>query len=157
MDRLNGVLDQIKRALGELNATQKVLIGALVVILALTLFLVVQYTAKPTMTPLLPSASAAENLEVERYLTANGIHFRKDETGAVLVRPDDASTILARMSESGLTPSDTSLYFDNLIDKQSWTWSSAQVEQAKNTALQNELSRLISMYKGVASAAGGGR
>ncbi|MGP1309896.1 MAG: hypothetical protein ACTS27_06845 [Phycisphaerales bacterium] len=152
MDRLNGVLEQIKRALGELNATQKVLIGALVVILAMTLFLVIQYTAAPAMEPLLPGSPPAEQLSAEQYLRTRGIEYRKSATGEILV-PDGASQgILAGMSQEGFTPSDTSLFFDNLIDKQSWTWSSAQVEQARNTALQNELARSIAMFKGVSSA-----
>jgi len=152
MDRLNGVLDQIKRALAELSATQKLLIGSLAVILLMTMFLVVRYTAEPAMEAFLPGAPAADQAQAARFLTEQGVPMRRNAAQEILVPPEMREILLAQMYENGYSPSDTTLYFNNLIEKQSWTWSSTQVEQAKTTALQNELSRLISRFKGVATA-----
>ncbi len=152
MDRLNGILEQIKRALGELTGTQKLLAGSLVVILAMTLFLVVLYTSSPAMQPMLPGASAADQNEAARFLRSQGIDFRRDANQVVLVKPDSVDLLVAQMYENGYSPSDTTLYFNGLVEKQNWTMSSAQVEQQQVIALQNEVARAIGRFKGVAMA-----
>lgn len=152
MDRLNGVLEQIKRALGELTGTQKLLIASLVVILAMTLFIVALYTSKPAMAPLLANGSPDDQAYATAYLRRVNAQFRHDAAGNVLVPPDTVNLHLAGMSAEGYVPSDTSVYFNTLIDKQSWTWSSAQVEQARLIALQNELAKTIGHIKNVQRA-----
>lgn len=152
MDRLNGALDQIKRALRELSGTQKLLITSLVVILAMTMFLVVRYTAKPAMSPILPGAPREDQIEAAEFLTSQGIKFDRNAAGEVVVPPHLADSLVARMFENGWSPSDTTLYFNNLIERQSWTMSSTQIEQMYNTALQNELARSIGTFKGVQRA-----
>lgn len=152
MDRLNGVLDQIKRALRELSGTQKLLIASLVVILAMTMFLVVRYTAQPAMVAMLPGAPSADQSEAARFLREQGVAFKRNQANEVLVSPELSEALVAGMFESGYTPSDTTLYFNNLIDRQSWTMSSTQIDQMYNTALQNQLARSIGMFKGVSRA-----
>jgi flagellar biosynthesis/type III secretory pathway M-ring protein FliF/YscJ len=152
MDRLNGVLDQIKRALRELSGTQKLLIASLVVILAMTMFLVVRYTAQPAMVAMLPGASSADQSEAARYLREQGVPFKRNQANEVLVSPDLSDALIAGMFESGYTPSDTTLYFNNLIDRQSWTMSSTQIDQMHTIALQNQLARSIGTFKGVSRA-----
>jgi flagellar M-ring protein FliF len=152
MDRLNGILEQIKRALGELTGTQKLLAGSLVVILAMTLFLVVLYTSSPTLVPLLPGSSANDQDEAARFLTSQGIKVHRDESQVVLVKPDTRDVLLAQMYENGFAPSDTTLYFNSLVEKQNWTMSSAQVEQQQAIALQNEVARSIGRFTDVAMA-----
>ena len=93
MDRLNGVLDQIKRALRELSGTQKLLIASLVVILAMTMFLVVRYTAQPALKPMLPGSPTEDQREAVLLKVYQGFKF--DEMAEILGCP--VSTVKSRL------------------------------------------------------------
>lgn len=153
MDRLRGVLDTIRRALRELNATQKLLIASLVVVMAMTLFLVVQYTGKPALVPLMDRASPVEQQQAARFLDGAGIPYKTSTSGQVMVERERVRPIIAQMAQRGALPADSSVLFNNLIDKQSWTMSSAQLTQLETIAIQNELARIIGQFNNVDRAA----
>ena len=68
MDRLRLLLVNIRTHLGQLGATQKLLIGSGVVIMLMSLFLVSQYAGRPEMMRL---GDAASNPQVVDYLQAS--------------------------------------------------------------------------------------
>ena len=85
MDRLRLLLVTIRTHLGQLTATQKLLIGSGVVIMLMSLFLVSQYAGRPEMMRL---GDAASNQQVVEYLQAsNWVEGRDkwlhDETAGV--------------------------------------------------------------------------
>ncbi len=151
MGQLRQVLNSIQTQLGRLNASQKLLIGSLVVIVLMTLFVVTQYAGGPQMVPLLRGQSPEAQERAIEFLTVHNIEHRIVE-GEPQVPAHKLYSTLAQMGEGQALPDDTRLLFNSLHESISWTMTSGQVEQIGNIALQNELSRVLSHFKGVRSA-----
>ncbi len=154
MERLRRVFETIKSSLGGLDASQKLLIGSLSVVLLMTLFVVQQYAGKGAMAPLLGNGYGAEDQQAAAsWLQTQSIVHEVGPDGVVLVPSERKSMILAQMSQQpGTLPSDTTLLFEDIVDKQSWTKSTAQNDQLEVIALQNELSHILSQWRGIKSA-----
>ncbi len=152
MGQLRRVLDTIRLALTKLTVSQKLLMGSLGVVMLMALFLVQQYTGKPTYSALLPGQPAEDQANAAQFLRANSIDFTTAEDGTIMVAPARQSQVLAMMTEQNKLPGDKRLLFDNLIDKQSWTLSQRQNTQLEVIAVQNELSSIIANMNGVRSA-----
>lgn len=151
MDQLRRALSTIGASLGQLTATQKMLIGSLVVIALMALFVVSQYAGTARWVELLPGAAPADQQKTVAFLETANIAY-KPEAGKIMVRPEDRRTAIAVLGEAGKLPSDTSVLFQNILDKQSWQMSRQQNDQLYTIALQNELSRVIADFKGVSTA-----
>ncbi len=148
MEQLRKALDRMKRELGRLSATQRMLIGSLGVILLMTLFLVSQYAGGRPMVELLSADGQQETIHI---LRASDVRAELRD-GKVFVPPESRRFALAALAERGALPDDTRILFDNLIDRQSWTNSREQNEQMYRIALQNELARVIGRFRGVRQA-----
>ncbi|MEM9083188.1 MAG: hypothetical protein AAGB34_06280 [Planctomycetota bacterium] len=152
MGQLSRAIAAIKDQLGGMTATQKLLIASLGVIMAMTLFVVSQYTSGPKMVPLLIGAEASDHEQAVQFLRAKGIPFELSESGEALVAPGRIPGIMASMSEEGRLPTDTALTFNSMVEKQSWLTTHQQNEQAAVVALQNELANVIRHMSGIESA-----
>lgn len=154
MERLRNVFATIRASLGRLDSSQKLLIGSLTVVLLMTLFVVQQYAGSPAMSPLLGAGYAADDQQAAvEYLQANHIDYKLGKDGVVLIPTERRTLVLAQMSQKpGALPSDKTLLFKNLIDKQSWTKSTMQNRQLEVIALQNEVSYILSQWAGIKSA-----
>ncbi|GJM18328.1 MAG: hypothetical protein DHS20C14_05410 [Phycisphaeraceae bacterium] len=145
---LRQLLDNARASLGQMTATQKLLIGSLAVIALMTLFLVVQYSARPAMVALMaddPNANLVQTLQV------SGIDA-KIVDGQVVVPASQRHRAVTSLGESGALPGDTRLLFQNLIEHQDWKASKEQNRQRYILALQNELARVIGGFGNVRSA-----
>ena len=154
MERLRNVFATIKASLGGLDSSQKLLIGSLTVVLLMTLFVVQQYAGSAPMAALLGEGYAAEDQQAAvEYLQAQHVQYTIAKDGVVMVPAERRTLILAQMSQQpGALPSDKTLLFKNLIDKQSWTKSTMQNRQLEVIALQNEVSYILSQWNGIKSA-----
>lgn len=148
MDRLRSTLRTIRTQLGSMTATHQLLLGSLAVIALMGLFLVSQYAGAPALVELMPEDPGARRVEV---LQASGVPARV-EGGRVMVPESYRTQALAILGESGRLPEDTATLFENLDQKQDWKNSRQQNEQQYVLALQNELARIISKFRGVKSA-----
>ncbi len=148
MDQIRRVLANIQQQVGKMTASQKLLLASLTVIAVMTLFLVSQYAAKPSMVGLMAAGSEVDTV---RALQGGGFNASVVD-GRVVVPEGQQRYALAYLSESGQLPGDTTLLFSNLIDSQDWKASSAQHRQQYTIALQNELSQVISKFAGVTRA-----
>ena len=150
MGQLQRVLAEVRGYLGKLSVTQQLLIASTVVIAVMALFLVTQYAGGPTMVPL--GGIAPE----DQSRVLNSLRLAKfDATmgeGAVMVPEGSQQEAIAHLSESGDLPDDTTILFNNLVSKQDWRHSREQHRQQYLFALQNELGRVISRFRGVRSA-----
>lgn len=151
MELLRRVLAAIQNAMGQLNATQKLLIASLVVIAVMALFVVSQYAGSPRFVELMPGASQADQQRAVAFLETAGIRHTQ-QNGALMVSPESRRTALAALGEAGALPSDTSVLFQNILEKQSWQMSRQQNDQLYTIALQNELARVIGDFRNVRSA-----
>lgn len=151
MDQLRRILAAIAKQLGQLNSTQKLLVGSLAVIIAMSMFVVAQYSGASQMVELLPGVPAADQDRARKTLTERGMHFA-DRNGMVVVPVESATGARAALMQSGDAPADTALLFRNIIQNQTWQMSRQQNEQLYNLALQNELSAVISKFAGIEQA-----
>jgi flagellar biosynthesis/type III secretory pathway M-ring protein FliF/YscJ len=145
MDQIRQAMANIQVQIGKMTASQKLLIASLVVIALMTLFVVSQYAAKPSMVDLM---AADGQVDMVRTLQGGGFDAQVVD-GRVVVPDGQERYALAYLSESGQLPGDTTLLFSNLIGSQDWKASSSQHRQQFNIALQNELSRVISEFNGI--------
>lgn len=151
MDRFRDILKTIRDHLGPMNASRKIAIASLGVILVMTLLLVGLLTSSAAMVPLLPGVPEEDQSRAAAYLSQSGQRHKMVGT-VVHVPAERRDAILAELQQSGNMPSDTTMLFGNLIDKQSWTMGRSQQEQFFTIALQNELSRVIRNFSGVKEA-----
>lgn len=152
MDRLRKVLATIAKALGRLDTTQRLLIGSLAVIAGMALFLIAQYAGRPAMVEFMTGYSAEDQAAAQVVLARSGIGARFDDRGRLVVPAEKQQDATAALAESGAMPPDASILFRNIIEKQSWQFSRQQNERLYGIALQNELSAVISKFRGVKSA-----
>lgn len=148
MGKLRQILDNASQQVTRMSATQKLLIGSLAVIAAMTLFLVSQYAAKPTLVDLMADSTDPAALAT---LRGAGIDAQVVE-GSIQIPPSQRSGAVAVLSQAGQLPGDTTLLFQNLIQSQDWKASKEQHRQQYTIALQNELSRVISRFRSVEKA-----
>jgi flagellar biosynthesis/type III secretory pathway M-ring protein FliF/YscJ len=151
MSSVTRQIDHIRRQLGQLTSAHKLLIGCVVVILAMTLFLVGQYTGKPALVEVLPGAPANDQEHAAAFLSDIGI-IVDSRGGKMLVAASDANRARSRLAEAGKLPNDKALLFENILRNPSWTNSRQQNEQLYNSALQNELAMRIAEFKGIKTA-----
>lgn len=152
MERLRQVMATIRKHLGGLTPSQKLLIASICVVAIMTMFLVSQYAGKPSLVELLPGVAPADQQRASTILRAANFTV-KDEDGRVMVAPGTEGRALALLQEENSLPDDTTVLFRNIIDKSSWQNSRTQNEQIFQIALQNELSRVIANFKGIKHAA----
>jgi flagellar biosynthesis/type III secretory pathway M-ring protein FliF/YscJ len=148
MEQIRLAMANIQRSLGRVGPTQKLLFASLAVIAAMTLFLVSQYAAKPAMVDLMADSA---DMQLVDSLRAAGVEARV-ENGRLMVPAGDQRAAVAALSEAGQLPGDTTILFNNLIQSQDWKASREQHRQQAVIALQNELSRVISQFRGVRRA-----
>lgn len=152
MDQLRRILDSIAKQIGALSATQKLLIGSLVVILGMTLFLVSQYAGKQTRVAPVPTLQTAEFERATQKLRLVGIQSFT-EGGSLLVNSEDEFAARAALLEDGfVSPNDKALLFENILQRQSWTNSRQQNEKLYQVALQNELRSCIQLMRNIKTA-----
>ena len=148
MDQLRRALANIYEQIGKMTASQKLLLASLTVIAFMTLFLVSQYAAKPAVVDLM---AADGQVSTVRALQVGGFDAKMVD-GRIVLPQGEQSSALAYLSESGQLPGDTTLLFSNLVQSQDWKGSKSQHRQQYNIALQNELSRVLSKFRGVQKA-----
>lgn len=151
MEQLNKALETIRKHLGTLSVTQKLLIASLTVIMLMSLFLVSQYAGSPEMVELLPGAPSETQQRALTFVQTSGVQHEA-RGGAVWVPAELRPGVLAQMGEAGQLPDDTSLIFENMLKTQSWLRSKEENRQLYRVMLQNELERVLSRYAGVRSA-----
>lgn len=148
MEQIRQAMANIQRSMGGLTATHKLLFGSLAVIAAMTLFLVSQYAAKPAMVDF--TSLNADSATLQTLKTA-GIDASVVD-GKVMVPKGSEYAALSLLGEAGLLPGNTEILFNNLIQSQDWKASREQHRQQAVIALQNELGRVISRFRGVRKA-----
>ncbi|MEM7622578.1 MAG: hypothetical protein AAF235_05180, partial [Planctomycetota bacterium] len=150
MDALRRVVATIQQYLGKMSLSQRLLMVSLAVIAAMSLFLVAQYAAKPSSRPL-AGIEAAEYGRAASILNASGIRAEVRDDGLYVAANQQIAAIAAIQQDPSVA-ADAKIMFDNLVEKQDWRMSREQNRQQFFFAKQNELSRVISRFRGVSSA-----
>lgn len=145
MQWLRDQLDTVRRRMGGLDATAKLLVGALLVVMVMSLFLVAQYSGKADLVALAVTATAQD--DAKRFLVERGYEYSVD-AGKIMVPAERHGAIISQMGERGIGGGDA-IDFNALIALDNPFETMRQSDQKKLVALQNVLSRTISGFKGV--------
>lgn len=148
MNQLRQILENAGTYIGKMTASQKLLLGSLAVIAAMTMFLVSQYASKPALVDLMAESGDTMTLS---SLRAAGVDAQIVD-GSIRVPAAQRSAAVAVLAQSGNLPGDSTLLFGNLVNSQDWKSSKEQHRQQFNIALQNELSRAIAQFRHVSKA-----
>lgn len=151
MEPIRRLLTKAREHLGTMTASQKLLLGSIGVIAAMTLFLVSQYAARSDMVEFLPTADLASQGATRSALNAAGVEA-KMVNGKLMVPNGQQDYALSTLAQSGQLPNDTTLLFASLLDKQGFYFSKQQNDQMYLIALQNELARIIGGFRDVRDA-----
>lgn len=151
MEVLKRALSNIQRNLGQLNATHKLLIGSVMIVLLMTLFIVSQYTGKAATDAMLTGRPAQELAAAAAKLNELGFDAKVVGT-SVLVPAGQGNRAFSALGEAGALPNEKAILFENILSRSNWMNSRQQNEQAYINALANELSARIADFKGIRSA-----
>jgi flagellar biosynthesis/type III secretory pathway M-ring protein FliF/YscJ len=147
----NDRMQAIKQSLKSLPGPQMAMVAGLLVVALISLLVVAMSGARTTMVDLMPGMSVEAQAKARTFLDQMNIAYEPRD-GRLMVKPEQRSLILAALTENGQLGSNTDLLFQNLVQSQHWMNTKSQNDQIFNTALQNELSRIISNFRGVKSA-----
>jgi len=152
MDYLKKQLETIQQNLAGLNATQKMLTGALVVIMAMTMVYWSRYAGTAEMEPVLNQSLSDEDVtRMSASLESRGI-TTKVEAGKVLVAADRKMQALAVLGYEQLLPRNTANGFDQMYAKGGPFTSPSQQEDLKNHGRELTLAQVIGAFPGVSNA-----
>jgi flagellar M-ring protein FliF len=150
MEFLKRSWTQVRVQLEGLTPAQKWLIGALIVIMLLVGFLLMQYAGQAETVTINGFASGRSD-EVLARLRARGIDATRDG-GQLRVPADKHEEAILLLVEDNLLSDDSSTAFDDLVSKQNPWASSQQNAQAFLVAKQKVLAGIIRKMRGVKAA-----
>jgi flagellar M-ring protein FliF len=153
MDQIRQQLARFQELLGNLTASQRLLVGALVVIGIMTMLYSGRFAGTREMEPLLVTPLGAdEQTRVTSALTARGINF-EISGGRIMVPKDRTMEAWSELSLQNALPTNAQASFDSMVsvfDRIS-PWDSSQLTSQKFLiAKQDRLQQLISLFPGVA-------
>ena len=149
MEFLRHSLAQIRAQLSMLTATQRWLILSLTIVLLMTGFLLVQWSAAPQMVAI--DAFVGEPHRVVANLKARRIDVQTD-AGQILVPHAQQLRALEILAQSNLLVDDTAAAFDKLVEGYTPWLSNEQHHQMLIIAKQKVLGQISGKMKGVRSA-----
>ena len=150
MPQFRRLLASAQEFLGKMTVSQKLLIGSLAVIAGMAFFLVAQYASRPGLVDLFAGGEGGDAQTVSLLRAAN--LNAKFVNGRVMVPEAEQSAAIATLASSGGLPTDTTILFKNMLDRQGFYYSKQQNEQLFVIALQNELARIIGNFNDVREA-----
>jgi flagellar biosynthesis/type III secretory pathway M-ring protein FliF/YscJ len=151
MDQIRRMVATILKYLGQMQKGQQLQIASIAIIVGLVLVLVWIVSSQKTYVELLPGVAIESQQTSSAFLTASGIS-NEMRAGKLMVPAEKEGVARAMLAENGKLPSDKTILFNNLLEKQSWINSRQQNEQIVTIALQNQLASDISNFRGIKSA-----
>jgi flagellar biosynthesis/type III secretory pathway M-ring protein FliF/YscJ len=145
---LRNTLELVRARLTGLPATAKLLAGSLLVIVALGLFLIAQWSATVTSVPFAVTAAAYD--EAKTFLANRGVAY-EEINGRLMVPAERHAELLAGFAEQG-GGEGAGIDFEGMIGLDSPFDTTRQSETKKLIALQNVLARTIGGFRNVKSA-----
>ncbi len=136
-----------------LTVSQRLAIGLFVVVIAGSLVWLMQWAGEPEMVPLFNNAIAQEDATpVISQLERAGATYKYSAGDKLYVRRADYARLYAMLVESHSMPADATLGYAELIKGASSFTSQDEAQWRRNVALQNEMARIFSHFRGVRDA-----
>lgn len=151
MDFLRKMVANTMAHLSALSTSHKLVIGLCVVVMALALAWMFQWSGEPEWVPVLPGQLWSEE-ELEMAKKVLSAEEYRQSGRQVLVRSRDRHAIRSKLGQSGALPQDTRRGFEALM-KESSPWKS-QTQQSREwvVAYGNQLAVDLEGWQGVRSA-----
>jgi flagellar M-ring protein FliF len=153
MDALKAQLDRVREQLAGLTGSQRMLVGTLVAVMALTLAYWGKFAGTPDMVPALDQTLTDEEMgPINRQLDMSGVPH-SIVNGRVMVPADRRQEVLANLMFAQALPTDTHSAFEEMSAK-NLTWFSGQTEREQwaTHAIEAELAAAIRRWPGVGDA-----
>jgi len=152
MDFLRRIIDQIKRQLGGLSVSQKLVIGLLLVIMLGSISMMVQYASQREQVPLLNQSFTQEQAQrIISKLEMWGMEYEL-KGDQIWVSKSEHKKLIAKLGYEQVLPEDTSAGWSILLDDNNvWSSETSRLNK-KRIVLQMELARAISTWPGVSKA-----
>jgi flagellar biosynthesis/type III secretory pathway M-ring protein FliF/YscJ len=152
MDLLRNQIHRISQQLAGLNATQKMLAFALVMIMGMSLIWWTQYTGQSEMSVLFDKTLTTEELSsMATALNSAGIKS-KIVNNRIMVASEEVIKAWSALSYSQVLPRDTQGSFEEMLKSSSAFDSAAKTKEIFNELRQNRLAAMIRGYPDVAGA-----
>ncbi len=150
MQVLQRLIQTIHAQLRGLNATTKMLIGSLMIIIVMTLFLVALYAGRSSMAVLPIELAGDSRTQALNYLETMNISYQERD-GRLYVPSDQKYTVLAQLHESRLIDG-AQIDFSTLIEQDSPFRSRHQNQQRVMIAKMSVLGSMIEAMDDVSRA-----
>ncbi len=153
MDAFKAQLDRVREQLAGLTGSQRMLVGTLVAVIALTLGYWARYAGNPELTPVLDQVLTDEQIgQIDHQLDASGV-AHSVVAGRVMVSADRKAEALADLMYAQALPADThSAFEDTTAKSMNWFSSPSQQDAVYNHAKELDLAGVIRRWPGVADA-----
>ncbi len=152
MDRLKQQFEQLRQQLGGLTASQKMLTGALVAIMIVTVVWWARFAAGDDKVALLDQAMTADQLGgIESLLSDRDIPFQV-QGDRLMVSSSQRQEALAMLTYERMMPADTTNHFEKAIGQMGSFDSRQKIDTVQVNAIQNELAGILRRMSGVRSA-----
>ena len=152
MDFISRYLAQIRAQLLGLTVSQKLLIGTLLVIMAVTVYFCVQWSAKPEMVELLPTSSTPEEVAAMTSYLKSAHYTYTAANDKIMVPAEQAYAIRGELAAAQVLPKDTTAAFGKLADANEWMLTNASIDRRWNYARQEVLTKIIRNFPYISDA-----
>ncbi|MGA2498507.1 MAG: flagellar M-ring protein FliF C-terminal domain-containing protein [Tepidisphaeraceae bacterium] len=152
MDFIRNQINRIQQQLAGLTPSQKMLAGALVVIMVATIYWSARYAGQTEMKALFDQVMPAEDIAaMTTALRVAGVQSTVTG-GKIFVGAEDEIKAWSVLSYGQMLPRDTRNSFEDLLQKTSPFDPPSRTDGIMNEHRQNRLATMIRQYPGVASA-----
>jgi len=152
MDHLKRYIEQIATQLDVLGKSQKVAIGLCAVIVAGSLFWLVNYAAEPARVPVLDQAMSLDEMD-KALAELTSQHIEAKSLGnRVYVKAEDRDRALLALNRADALPRDTSIGFAEYMADDDPFRPADENQWRRQVALATELGRVLSSGDDVESA-----
>ncbi len=150
MQVIERFLQTIAQHLRGLSASNKLLIGSLMIIMVMALFIVSLYTGRARLVPLPVNLTGADRIATIDYLNRRQITWAEQD-GQLVVPQEQRHVLLAELTEAKVI-SPNQIDFNELVKQDSPFLSKAQHDRQWMVAKMNHLGRTISLMQGIKRA-----
>jgi len=140
----------ILKYIREMSINARLLLGAMLVILVMSLVFVADYAGTPDLVPLAVDLDQESRGRVVSFLESRQIRYR-DQGGALMVPVEQRYVVLGELQNGDMISSDQ-IDFDQLIQQDSPFMSRWQNQKRWQVAKMNVVSRVISNMQGIRRA-----
>ena len=152
MDIVNRQLARIQQQLSGLTASQKMLTGALVAIMVMTLLFWGRQAGTAEMEPVLDQEFTSTELgEIQDRLRSKGIEYQ-NSGGKILVAAEKKMEVLADLAYLRKLPNNTETAFERMAAKLNPFSSAKERDAMQNSVREQTCSHVISLFPGVTGA-----